>query len=95
MLNPEHIDMLKSYIWPGNVQQLECLIQRLVLSSKDGIIPPERFPITLMARSFDYEKLTGSFIHHIISQARIKYHDDIDVLSTVLDVSKDYISTFT
>jgi len=53
---PEVIDKLTAYAWPGNVRQLQNLIERLVVLRGGGAISPEHLPrefaeVGVMARS--------------------------------------------
>ena len=38
------IDMLKSYYWPGNIRELENIIQQAIILARDGIIKPDLLP---------------------------------------------------
>ncbi|VAX20685.1 Response regulator of zinc sigma-54-dependent two-component system [hydrothermal vent metagenome] len=37
-------DMLKSYRWPGNIRELENVVQQAMILARDGIIKPELLP---------------------------------------------------
>jgi len=43
-VSSDFYDALRSYSWPGNVRQLDNLIQRLVISTPDGILRPTDIP---------------------------------------------------
>jgi DNA-binding NtrC family response regulator len=36
--------LLEQYYWPGNVRQLESVLERAVISCEDGVIEPRHFP---------------------------------------------------
>lgn len=42
--SPEALSMLKSYRWPGNIRELENLVERLVVLSKTPLIDEEDLP---------------------------------------------------
>jgi len=41
VLTPPVLEALQGYDWPGNVRELENTIERLVVLSENGVIPPE------------------------------------------------------
>jgi two-component system NtrC family response regulator len=43
-LSPEVWKALYSYIWPGNIRELENIIERAVILNSDGLISPEDLP---------------------------------------------------
>jgi len=43
-MSQEALDLLMMYDWPGNIRELENLIERLVILCKDKIIRPEYLP---------------------------------------------------
>ncbi len=50
-LSPRLFDFLESYHWPGNVRQLENLIERLVVSSFNEVIDVDDLPYEIMNES--------------------------------------------
>ena len=43
-MSSEAISILVNYDWPGNIRELENVIERAVILSKDEVIAPESFP---------------------------------------------------
>jgi len=43
-LSPEALAVVRSYRWPGNVRQLQNLIERAVVFTEDDVIQPDAFP---------------------------------------------------
>ena len=43
-LSPEALKSLSEYAWPGNIRELENVINRSIVLTKDKIIRPEYFP---------------------------------------------------
>ncbi|GBD92283.1 transcriptional regulatory protein ZraR [bacterium BMS3Abin04] len=41
-------DMLKSYKWPGNIRELENVVQQAMILARDGIIKPELLPTEIV-----------------------------------------------
>jgi DNA-binding NtrC family response regulator len=48
-LTPKALDVLVNYHWPGNVRQLENVIERAVVLSQEDSISPELFPQEVLA----------------------------------------------
>ncbi|NLZ53364.1 MAG: sigma 54-interacting transcriptional regulator [Thermoanaerobacteraceae bacterium] len=46
-LSDELITIFKNYSWPGNIRELENVIEYLVNITKDDIITPENLPVTM------------------------------------------------
>lgn len=46
--SPEAMNLLLSYRWPGNIRELENLIERLVILRGEGMISPEDLPDKIM-----------------------------------------------
>lgn len=46
--SPEAMNLLLSYQWPGNIRELENLIERLVILRGEGVITPEDMPDKIM-----------------------------------------------
>ncbi|MGA7720606.1 MAG: sigma-54 dependent transcriptional regulator [Ignavibacteriaceae bacterium] len=43
-LSPEALKLLNEYSWPGNIRELENMINRAIVLARDNIIKPEYFP---------------------------------------------------
>ncbi len=43
-MSPEALDLLMKYDWPGNIRELENVIERLVILCRDEVIRPEHLP---------------------------------------------------
>ncbi len=52
VLNPETLELLIQFPWPGNVRQLENVMERLIVMSDGGPILPEHLPEEII----DYEE---------------------------------------
>jgi transcriptional regulator with PAS, ATPase and Fis domain len=50
-LDPEALEIMEDYSWPGNVRQLENMAQRLVLMNDSAIIRAARLPQQLLQSS--------------------------------------------
>lgn len=51
-LQPETLELLLQYPWPGNIRQLENVIERVVVLNEGGAIIPEHLPEEIL----DYEE---------------------------------------
>ena len=47
-LTPRALDLLVAYAWPGNVRQLENVIERAVVLSQEDVIDIDLFPVELL-----------------------------------------------
>jgi two-component system response regulator PilR (NtrC family) len=47
-LSPQALDVLMNYHWPGNVRQLENVIERAVVLSQEEVIEPHLFPAEIL-----------------------------------------------
>lgn len=48
------MELLENYDWQGNVRELENLIERLVILSKEDIITPDKLPGSIRKTSSNY-----------------------------------------
>jgi DNA-binding NtrC family response regulator len=48
---PETVDLMLRYRWPGNIRELENLIERLLVLSSSGPVRPEELPETMRKTS--------------------------------------------
>ncbi len=70
------LDLLKSYEWPGNVRQLENVIERIMVTAADNIIKAEDLPDFLHQKlveiktdgSKSFKELTGEYEKQILSR---------------------------
>jgi transcriptional regulator with PAS, ATPase and Fis domain len=46
-LSPEVVDLLRQYEWPGNVRQLENVMQRLVINGTGRTVVPDDLPLEI------------------------------------------------
>lgn len=51
--NSEAIELMQSYAWPGNIRQLENVVERAVLLSRDAHLTVEDLPPELLGRETD------------------------------------------
>jgi len=61
-VRPEVLDTLKVYSWPGNIRELENLVERFVVLGKDGAeITNEDVPIGLLTAGYEDKVETRDF----------------------------------
>jgi transcriptional regulator with PAS, ATPase and Fis domain len=46
-ISPEALDLLKRYAWPGNLRELENIVERAVVLARDRSIAPDHLPMHL------------------------------------------------
>ncbi|TAK65717.1 MAG: sigma-54-dependent Fis family transcriptional regulator, partial [Bacteroidetes bacterium] len=74
---PEALKMLTSYLWHGNVRELENAIERAVILARDGIIHPQQLPEEIQKTDLDVTSLLS------LEQAEQQH------ISRILKVTKD------
>lgn len=58
-IDAEALKIMKSYHWPGNIRELQNIIERAILISDDGTIRPEHLP--------EGVKVEGDFLYHALN----------------------------
>jgi DNA-binding NtrC family response regulator len=48
-IHPEVVDAMKIYSWPGNIRELENLVERAFILESSNVLTPESFPAELFA----------------------------------------------
>lgn len=48
VITPEAMKLLKNYSWPGNIRELENVIERIVLLNKDTVIKADILPLEIL-----------------------------------------------
>lgn len=60
VMNPESLELLSQFPWPGNIRQLENAIERMMVMNETGMIAPEDLPEEVLEfeerRFFEGEK---------------------------------------
>jgi two-component system nitrogen regulation response regulator NtrX len=100
-LDPDAMEILKSYPWPGNVRELKNLIERLTIMVNDEIIGVHDLPANLLG-----PKSAGSNLFSVanLDQARMAFEseyirkqlatheNDIEKTAQAIGVEQDYIA---
>jgi DNA-binding NtrC family response regulator len=50
-LSPDALDLLMAYSWPGNVRQLESVLERAYIMAEDDVITPDQIPEEVKLRA--------------------------------------------
>ena len=86
-ISPESLRLLTSYHWPGNVREIENVVERSALLARDGMIEPSHLPPELSevsegsASLLSLEETERQHISRVLKVAR-----DLDEASRVLDI---------
>lgn len=56
-IEPEVMDALLSYHYPGNIRELKNIIERIVVLSEDGVIQMDSFPAPMSAAGNDVKSM--------------------------------------
>jgi len=100
-IDPEAMEILKSYSWPGNVRELKNLIERLTIMVSNEIIRVDDLPANLLG-----PKAAGSNLFSVanLDQARMAFEseyirkqlaareNDIEKTAQAIGVEPDYIA---
>ena len=70
-IRPEVIEMLKSYDFPGNVRELENLIERAVVLAEGNELTMEDFPEQLHLKNNDAKQSSSNWSSHVGLEAKI------------------------
>jgi transcriptional regulator with GAF, ATPase, and Fis domain len=98
------VEMLMAYDWPGNIRELESVIQRAVLLSRNGMITPEdlglkftdtnvqdKAPLLMSMEKFRNRSLKEcilTFESELISQIMKEYGGNVEIANEHLGLSK-------
>ncbi len=86
-ISAEAVKMLTSYRWPGNIRELENVIERATIVARDGVINAQHLPEEI--QHVDTEKIGLLSLEHIEQQhiSRVlKVTKDLDEASRVLNI---------
>ncbi|MBI5214979.1 MAG: sigma-54-dependent Fis family transcriptional regulator [Ignavibacteriae bacterium] len=86
-ISAESVKLLTSYRWPGNIRELENVIERASILARDGIINTQHLPEEI--QHADTEKIGLLSLEHIEQQhiSRVlKVTKDLDEASKVLNI---------
>jgi DNA-binding NtrC family response regulator len=77
-MSQEVLDLLMKYDWPGNIRELENLIERLVILCKDKIIRPENLPqnikkepkgeLSILIPNKQLEEVEKQYIYEVLKE---------------------------
>jgi len=57
-ISPEVMSLLEEYTWPGNIRELQNVLERAVLISDDAAILPSHLPDSIVRKGNDLEEVT-------------------------------------
>jgi len=85
-VNPDVMEALQRYQWPGNIRELENLMERAYILETSSVLSPESFPNELLMSNVPWGRIpiNGSVT---LAQARTKGSDNIEkqYLKEILD----------
>ena len=76
---PETMDLLLSHGWPGNIRELENVVERACVVSQDRVIGPERLVIDFANQPragrfpVDLRRPLGEYLKEVVSQVERQY----------------------
>jgi DNA-binding NtrC family response regulator len=89
-IEPEFLEMLRAYHWPGNIRELENVIRRAVLYCQRGVLSVGDLPSSLRtsvashrapSEPFAHESPRGSFEspEHFVQHEQLRQHEPHDL----------------
>jgi len=98
-IDPETMAILLTYQWPGNVREIENIIERLVITTRDHVILPENLPAFLFEKAkINIIKTSEITLKEAVEQAEkeilaaaLQKHGSTRAMSKALDVSQPTI----
>jgi len=73
VINPECLELLTQFPWPGNIRQLENVVERLIVMSEGGVITPEHLPEEILeyeeTRFFESQSIAGGSLKEMVKDA--------------------------
>ena len=86
----ENVDMLYEYSWPGNIKQLQRVIEKIIYNSKNGVLSGESIKTSIQALEKDIVSKEGilkfdEYEKEIIKMALAKYKDHKNMKAIVAD----------
>ena len=80
-IHQDVIDALRKYDWPGNIRELENIIERAYIIEQSSLLTPESFPIELFENDIDKAHVLLNF-----SSSLAKVRED-----AIHDIEKKYL----
>jgi DNA-binding NtrC family response regulator len=78
-LHPDVEAHLRHYIWPGNLRELENVLERAYILESGDILMPERFPVAIMADPSHIGQSRDDWDELPLSQARQMAVDQFEI----------------
>jgi two-component system NtrC family response regulator len=73
-ISPEAMEILMNYDWPGNIRELENVIERAAILARNDVIRPEDLALRPELRDEYYDKLTPKPVHSLSLAELEKIH---------------------
>ena len=92
-LHPQVLEAFKSYSWPGNIRELENLIERAYILESSAVLTPESFPSDLFESKAPLVRVLTD-AHLTLAEVRNKGIEDIErhYLKVILAYKKGKIN---
>lgn len=93
-IHPEAMEALLSYSWPGNIRELENLVERGYILETTSMISPESLPMELLNAAKPHARVHVD-VSKTLAEARRKATEDIEkqYLKALLSVHRGRIKT--
>jgi transcriptional regulator with PAS, ATPase and Fis domain len=99
LISKEALDRLAGYVWPGNIRELENLMERLVVTDNKGVIEVDDLPSSLLIMTGDsndlvtvnriapLKEVVEEVERQLVTQAYEKYNSSYKI-AAVLEISQ-------
>lgn len=74
-IHPQVLRAFRSYDWPGNIREIENLVERAYILETSSQISPESFPAELFEQDHDHSDMTSSGLPTLESYRRRRLED--------------------
>jgi len=95
-IDPQALAILLTYSWPGNAREVENIIERLVITTRDSVVKPENLPSYLLEHSgtrhpIRSERSLAEAVEEVekeLLESALKKHGSTRTVAKVLGVSQ-------
>ncbi len=90
-INSKALKMLENYSWPGNVRQLENVVQRALILCDDDKLVPEHIIIEEESEEMGFKGTLREFERVLLKNRLLKYEGNRTLAAKSLDVSVRWV----
>ena len=77
-MSPEAMEYLMNYNWPGNIRELENIVERCVVITESNVIDADSLPQEILSYGKEDAPASGSYAGHPASDSEVPLNSAID-----------------